>query len=912
MGSVPDSLVSLPGYTMFRRDRAPNLSSRNPHVAGGGIAVYIKSTIPAVLYHISRSHECIWNHLKLPERSMFVCCLYSPPRSDESIYKRLLDDVSRIEESFHEPYIVVCGDFNCHHRSWLGHQATDSNGIAAKGFSDECGLVQMTPFSTRDPSRGPDSILDLILTNIPNSSSVTMSPALGSSDHLVISWKSVLRSARHSLPTKRKVWLYDKADWDGLREAMAEFPFKELATGDVDRDWATFRDVFVDYIDCFIPSKWKRTVAEGSKLWFSEDCELAMRSKNLAFQTWKANPTVSNLQAYRRTRNYAISVFRRSRDAYILRVRQDLSNSSPSHRSWWHTIRQVTGRAVSSVPTLVDNGGIYHKSLDKANVLNDYMADQCTVPNPGASVPPGSNGAIKLDTVAFTPAIALRYLSKVDATKVNGPDMIAARVIKKCAPEIAEPLSNLFNSSFLNSRLPSQWKEANVTPVFKKDDRSSPTNYRPISLLCIISKVMEAIIADDLRNFLFSNNLISQRQFGFRPGHSALDMLISLTQRWSDALNNKWEVRAVSLDISRAFDTVWHPALLSKLRSIGVDGTLLAWISDFLVGRRQRVVLDGASSNFRNISAGVPQGSVLGPVLFLVYINDLGQSLENDLFLFADDSTLFRIIRTPADRVAAAESLNRDLNRILEWSRTWNMSFNPAKFQAITFSFKDQCFPQPPLCFSGFSIHDSKTFKILGITLSPKLSWKEHLTTVAERANRQLGALRRARRYLCQNSLVTLYKSIVRSTLEYCCPLWIGAPNVDLDLLDRIQRRGVSILGLTDNDLARYGIQTLHHRRLVSGLTVFYKMVNNLAPLELTSLLPGRRRSVRTTRSVSTYPDALEVPFSYKVVHDRSFIRYFTEKWNTLPPTVVSSGSVSSFKKNVHNHLLYISRLVVV
>ena len=550
--SVPDSLVSINGYTMFRRDRESNPRSRNPNVAGGGIAVYIKSSISAVTHKISKSHEYIWIHIQLPEKPLFLCCLYSPPSADDSIYRRLLQDVSDIEESFSEPNFIVCGDFNCHHRSWLGHRNTDSNGVSAKLFSDECGLVQLTPLSTRDPTRGPDSILDLILTNLSNSNSVTVTPAMGSSDHMVVSWSCILRTARHLFPSKRRVWMYNKADWDGLRSAMEEFPFDGLSTGDVDTDWETFRQVFADYIDCFIPSKWRRTVAEGSKLWFTESCEEAMRNKTLAFETWKANKTDDNLRSYHRARNRAITIFRRAKYDHLLRVREDLNASSPSHRSWWHTVRQVTGRATSSVPTLVANNKIFHSPVEKAEVLNSYMADQNCIPNPGAPVPvptPADHNHT-LNTVLFSPDIVLRQLSKLDSTKATGPDGIGARVLKKCAPEIAGILAKIFGLSFSVSKLPSQWKDADVVPVFKKGDRSSPSNYRPISLLCIVGKVMERIVSDKLRSFLFINNLISCRQFGFRPGHSSLDLLLTLHQRWNDALNNGYEIRAVSLDIS--------------------------------------------------------------------------------------------------------------------------------------------------------------------------------------------------------------------------------------------------------------------------------------------------------------------------------------------------------------------------
>ncbi len=168
---------------------------------------------------------------------------------------------------------------------------------------------------------------------------------------------------------------------------------------------------------------------------------------------------------------------------------------------------------------------------------------------------------------------------------------------------------------------------------------------------------MESIIASDIKSFLFSNGLISDHQFGFRPGHSTLDMLLLLSQQWMEVLNAKQEIRAVSLDISRAFDTVWHPALLTKL-SYGIHGNLHSWLADFLSGRSQRVALNGFLSTPLPVLSGVPQGSVLGPVLFLVFINDLSDSLENPLYLFADDSTNCRSIPHPSDQQSAASSLS--------------------------------------------------------------------------------------------------------------------------------------------------------------------------------------------------------------------------------------------------------------
>jgi len=220
---------------------------------------------------------------------------------------------------------------------------------------------------------------------------------------------------------------------------------------------------------------------------------------------------------------------------------------------------------------------------------------------------------------------------------------------------------------------PSAWKSANITALHKIGAEIDPCNYRPMSLLPIISKVVESIIASDIKSFLFSNGLISDHQFGFRPGHSTLDKLLLLSQQWMEVLNARHEIRAISSDISCGFDTVWHPAMLTKLSSDDMQGHLHSWLADFLSCRSQRVALNGVLSSPLPVQAGVPQGSVLGPVFFFWFSSMISLTLENPHDHFADDSTLCLTICHPSDWQAAASSLSADLRKITNWSNTWNV-----------------------------------------------------------------------------------------------------------------------------------------------------------------------------------------------------------------------------------------------
>jgi sarcosine oxidase/L-pipecolate oxidase len=235
--------------------------------------------------------------------------------------------------------------------------------------------------------------------------------------------------------------------------------------------------------------------------------------------------------------------------------------------------------------------------------------------------------------------------------------------LKKCLPRLGKPLATLLKLSFNLGKLPQEWKNANIVPVSKADNKSDPNNYRPISLLCIIFKVMETIINDFLRKHLFNMKLLSSRQYGFQAGKSTMDLLAHATQNWTEALHRGHEVKVIALDISRAFDRVWHKGLLSKLMSFGVCGRLYRWIRDFLTCRQQRVVLSGQTSSWSKINAGVPQGSILGPTLSLVFINDLTDEVENHIDLFADDTTLYQHLNSE-NRQSVIKSLQRDLDTI--------------------------------------------------------------------------------------------------------------------------------------------------------------------------------------------------------------------------------------------------------
>ena len=306
-----------------------------------------------------------------------------------------------------------------------------------------------------------------------------------------------------------------------------------------------------------------------------------------------------------------------------------------------------------------------------------------------------------------------------------------SRVLKECCAELASPLCRFFQLCFSKGTFLDQWKTAFVIPVHKRDSKGDPTKYRPISLLSIISKVMETVVNKQLQNHLLNNKLISSRRFGFRQHHSTADLLTTLAQTWKASLDKSEEVCIVSCDIKGAFDRVWHNGLLAKLRSKGVSCMLLTWLRTYLHGRSIKVVLSGQSSDASPINASLPQGSILGPLLFSVFIDDLVDTCENQLYLYADDSTLFVPIRSVNERASVFTSLNRDLENMRVWAAKWKVTFEPTKCKALMLS-KKRTPAIPDLYFGNTKPAVERELSILGVAVDSKLLWSRHISNFSK------------------------------------------------------------------------------------------------------------------------------------------------------------------------------------
>ena len=368
---------------------------------------------------------------------------------------------------------------------------------------------------------------------------------------------------------------------------------------------------------------------------------------------------------------------------------------------------------------------------------------------------------------------------------------------KNCEPELSYILAHLFKC-LKESCFPDCWKVSPVVPVFKNvGERSTAKNDCPISLLSVVIKVFEKLVNNRIVDHLEKCGLFSDFQYGFRSSLSIANLLTVVSDRIARAFNRSVANRALALDISKAFDRVWHAGLLHKLKSDGISGEIFDLISSFLSNRRLRMVLDGKSSQEYPVNAGVPQGSILGPTLFLLYINDLPDDIICDIAIYADDTTLYSKCDLASDlwqQLELASELESDLQDKVDWGKKWLVDFNAGKTQLVWFDRSNNN-GSIDVKMGGSILEEKSSFMMLGLTFSSKLDWGSYIISIAKSASKKIGALICSMKFLSPEVALYLYKSTICPCMGYCCHVLAGAPSFYLDLLDKLQKRICRIIG---------------------------------------------------------------------------------------------------------------------
>ena len=417
-----------------------------------------------------------------------------------------------------------------------------------------------------------------------------------------------------------------------------------------------------------------------------------------------------------------------------------------------------------------------------------------------------------------------------------------------------------------------------------------------MSLLSCVGKAFEKCVNKRVYAFLSDNNIINEMQSGFRPGDSTVNQLLCTYDEICSTLDNGSSIQSVYLDLSKAFDRVWHGGLLSKLEAVGIRGGLLYWFRDYLSRRTQATVVKGEKSDFQEVLAGVPQGSVLGPTLFLVFINDIVENIMSVVRLFADDTSLSSSLDNAITR---AETLNRDLVTIENWAKRWKMNFNVDKTEVVHFGKETNLRYQ--IVFENSPLTESNSHKHLGLILQHNGKWDEHIVSIASKANILISCLKGYKYRLCRKALETMYSSFILPIFDYADIVWDNCTAAQANILEKLHLEAIrtivgSVRGTSHEKLYKEsGLCCLKERRKKHKLLTFKKIQLGLCPNYLSNLFPPLISEVNPyhrRRPLDRYE-----PHCKTELYRKSFIPATTSLWNSLPSHIQETVSISEFKR---------------
>ena len=895
---ISDDNVALEGYHIYRKDRTRG---------GGGVCAYISNSIPTTrLTHLETDNsELFWLKLHFGPKTVYFGVCYRPPGQTALEKANFLFDLeTQLDEILPlcrgpNQTVILTGDFNDRTKDWHSPHNESELGQELYNLLNSFNLQQLI----KEPTR-KDNLLDLLITNNPRLiiNSGVLDP-IHDLDHCTIFGK-LNYNIKYNKPFRRTIWDYPAGDYVKLNDQLLQIPWG-LVVGESDNvndAVEMLTQLIKQCVNNCIPHKTIKIFTKDKSGMTPRVKQLFKTTRRLHKRAQRTNRQ-SDIDEHKEKRREAKLAWEQAQNKFYLDIENRLRNSENNSRNYWKIIKSIVcTKKTESIPCIVDGDRVATTNSEKAEILNTFFTAQSTIPPapPDHQLPPFqylTNSPQKI--IQTTPYEVYKILTHLNPNKACGPDLISNKILRECAISLSEPLADLFNKSFNQGVFPQPWKHANVTPIFKKGDRQNKANYRPVSLLSNISKVQERIVFNCLYDHCSKNNLLTDKNSGFKPFDSTINRVIHLAHEIYQGLDSKQEALIVFLDISKAFDRVWHPGLLHKLREFGIAGELYDWLENYLSGRNQKVVIGGEESSTLYTNAGVPQGSILGPLLFLIFINDIVQVVENPLYLFADDASLIKIF---SDINETITSINHDLEKLSQWAHMWRVTFNALKtvFMIISLRTRQHHVPPIPIVLNSIPLKQVQQERYLGIVLTSNMTWKEHINQTTAKASKKLGLLYNMKNKLSRQAKSRYYLSFIRPLLEYGNVIFDNCTAADSNSLEQVQRRaalwctGAFRRSPTSLLLSDLGWDSLANRRKNAKIILMYKILNRLTPNYLTELIPPQVH--QSTRYGLRNRSNFRIPFARTQLMKTSYIPATLYQWNILDPELRSCRTLTTFK----------------
>ncbi len=884
---VYNAEVFPPNYRVYRRDRASG---------GGGVFIAVRDNIPCYIRSdlMMDSTELIWCQLTLKDQNVLVGAFYRQPKRtiDDSLIN-LDQSLATLRNTTNAPYIILGGDFNVPDMNWTDETVTADNPLQEKllDIADDHQLTQTVPFTTRRHANGTENTLDLLYTSHPSLLN-KVRPHSGISDHSAVlatfdTKVKIKAKPSRSIPQWKSV---DEVEFRKQAEELARnFHRNQPENKTVDENWKFFGNSMNNLVKSHVPHKTYR--GNRGAPWFNNHLKKMTRKKEKLYARAKNSSRDDHWTAYKDYQKKVNKAIRKSKRNHVSEI---ISSDQP--KKFWRFVRS-NKKDNTGVPVLKVNNITLTKDSEKAAALSTQFQSVFTREDPESSSLPCMDDPPyedMPDIIVSTEGVE-KLLRNIDPTKAAGPDEVSNYALKIAAQEIAPVLSFIFQQSIDTGELPDDWRKANISPIYKKGDTTDPANYRPISLTSVCCKLLEHIIDSQLMKHLDKFSILTDEQHAFRRARSTESQLILTTHDLAKNLDDRITTDLAILDFSKAFDVVPHKKLLIKLDHYGIRGNTKRWIENFLTQRLQRVTINGTPSTWEKVLSGVPQGTVLGPHLFLLFINDIGDGISSKIRLFADDCLVYRAIKSPADETI----LQNDLDRLVDWTNTWGMHFNPKKCNIMRVSNRRN---QEDTNYKmlGTKLEQTNTCQYLGIHIQDNLKWSKQAQHAASKASRTLGFIKRNFHHASANIKEKLYHTLVRPHLEYGIAAWDPYYTKDINIIEKVQRRAArftvgnySYEASVTEMLKNLKWDSLQDRRRAHRLTCLYKIYHDELDISKTYIAPKTDRTRRGhNQQLKLYSTKL-APFA------NSFFPRTVKEWNDLPQQTIDKTSKTSFIQSI-------------
>ena len=857
-------------------------------------------------------NEYVWIVLKYNSKSMLLGCIYRSGSNDKKqSTSEIMNMLKSVDQSKYDK-VIVTGDFNYPDIDWNDLSQNANIDLDFTSCLQDLYIQQLVSEPTRHRGDQRPNILDLVLVSDDDCViNIEHLPPIGKSDHDLLNIS--LNVPRESPGDMHDAgYSFRKTDLPGFKKYLNDTDWKTLYDVSCEEATAHFENVMYEGFTKFVPKQ--RKSKKKQPFWHNKKTMRLLKKKYVLYKRYThsrqyKHPSMQyKYQQYIETRNKAKRELRKSVKEYERKISHESKHNA---KGFWRYVNTKLKRTTGVCNLLKPDGLLTTNDQEKCKVLNDFFSSVFTredlnnvpkLPKRNKEQFMGPDGLLTtkehfLKDVVISREAVEKKLNNLNPNKATGPDKLPALILKELASELSTPLHIIFNKSISEGYVPGKWRTAEVTGIFKKGSKNLASNYRPVSLTCILCKVLESFIRDALLNYMEENKMFSKCQHGFRRHRSCVTQLLEVMNDLSSFEEDKIDFDILYLDFAKAFDTVPHQRLINKLEAYGVEGAILKWISSFLSNRTQRVRVNNSYSNSTPVHSGIPQGSVLGPVLFTIYINDLPDVVESICKIFADDTKLYGPTQN-------SSIIQNDLKSLMKWSRLWLLGFNVPKCSVLHMGKnnpENKYYMDP-----GCELATTSAEKDIGVTFTKELNFNVHISNVVKKGNQMAGLIRRTFTYMDCDMFTKLFKSIVRPHLEYANVVWHPLQKGHQELLEGVQRRATkmvdSIRDLDYADRLKYlKLPSIKYRQLRGDLIQTYKIVNELDNIDKNDFF----RSSLSTNTRNAY-HKLQKEHAKSSVRANFLPNRVKNMWNNLSERAKSADNINSFKNIIDNELKHL------